>query len=103
MEQLDNDNFQRFILNRPRVVVEFWAPWHGPSVQMHQIMQQVQQTFQWVAFARANFDECFTAVQQYNVKPTTTLLFFRDGNLVSRLAGPQSQQTVEKWLKPLIS
>lgn len=84
------------------VVVDFWAPWCGPCHQMAPALE---------AFARANAgkvkvfkldseDNPKTA-EKYEIRSIPTIIFFKNGDPVSRTAGTMTEATLQSTLDSL--
>jgi thioredoxin 1 len=85
------------------LVVDFWAPWCGPCIQMAPGL---------AAFARANsgkvkvlkldVDDNPKTSERYEIKSIPTVIFFKDGQPVFRNPGAMSQAGLQKQLDQLL-
>ena len=84
------------------VIVDFWAPWCGPCHQMAPSLE---------AFAQANTgkvkvfkldsDENPKTAEKYEIRSIPTIIFFQNGEPVSRTAGTMSETTLQRTLDSL--
>ncbi|MFN4133553.1 MAG: thioredoxin family protein, partial [Candidatus Hadarchaeales archaeon] len=74
---LTDENFESFVLNNPRLVVDFWAEWCMPCKVMGPIVEELAQKFKGhVLFGKLNVDENPMIARKYQITAIPTLLFF---------------------------
>jgi thioredoxin 1 len=96
--------FEQEVLNgRGLLVVDFWAPWCGPCVQMAAGLE---------AFARANVgkvkvfkvdvDDNPKTAEKYGIRSVPTIIFFKDGEPIFISPRAMSQSSLESQLDKLL-
>lgn len=87
------DNFGQLVLqnsHRGLVVVDFWAPWAGPSQRQRQLLTQLAAEMEGrFLLVSVNTDQQQQLAQQYGVKSLPNCKLFRAGKVVETLYGVQ--------------
>jgi thioredoxin 2 len=98
---LSTADFDVFIgSNELPVVVDFWADWCGPCRMMAPIFEQVaQQLSTRVRFAKVDTEAEPALAQRYAIRSIPSLLLFRNGAEVDRIAGALDARALAGWLK----
>jgi thioredoxin len=102
MHELTMDDFQSTI-GSGLTVVDFWAPWCAPCKMFAPIFEQSAQEHPEVKFAKLNTDAHPEIAQQLGIRGIPTLIFFRDGQEVSRVSGAMPKMQFETELKDAFS
>jgi thioredoxin 1 len=101
--QFTDENVNEYIASSRPTLVDCWATWCGPCMRMSPIIDEVAEEFgDKAAIGKYNVDEESDLSQQYRIMSIPTLLFFKDGKLVDRLAGSQSKATLVEKLNALL-
>ncbi len=95
--------FQDFIAKYPRVVIDCWAPWCGPCRMLGPVIDELAGAYRGkVAFGKLNTDDSQATAMSFGIQSIPTMLFFKDGQLVSREVGAMPRQTLEPKIKAFI-
>ena len=101
--QFTDENVKETIASGKLAVVDCWATWCGPCVRMSPIIDEVAEEFgDKAVIGKYNVDENSDLSAEYRIMSIPTILFFKDGKLVDRLAGSQSKATIDAKINSLL-
>lgn len=101
--QVSDSQFNEVIHSHRLILVDFWAPWCGPCLQLATVVEELASLYQGkVAIAKLNIDEHSTIPLQYGIKTIPTLLIFHCGLLVERLVGNLPMANIQSKLDKYI-
>ncbi len=85
------------------VIVDFWASWCQPCLQMAPILERLVNEYQGkVILAKVNADEQQMLASQFGVRSLPSLKLVYQGQLVSELDGAQTEGALRQWLAPVV-
>jgi thioredoxin 1 len=100
----DSDFEARVLAGRGILVVDFWAPWCGPCLQMSPGLK---------AFANANagrvsvfkldVDDNPKTAEKYEIRSIPTIIFFEEAKPLFVSRGAMSQSSLQKKLDELLA
>ena len=89
-------NFDQLVLENSRkglVVVDFWAPWVGPSLRQREMLSRLAARYNGrFLLVTVNTDQQKGIADRYAVKSLPSLKLFRGGKVVESLYGAQPEQ-----------
>lgn len=99
-------NVKEIIASGEPVVIDFWATWCGPCVNMSPIVDELAQQYEGkVKIGKYNIEEENDLSTEYRIMSIPTILFFKNGEQIRdlRLAGSQSKATLEAQIEKLLA
>ena len=97
---LSSPSFDRFISkNELPVVVDFWAAWCGPCKMMAPVFSQAaSEMATQFRFAKVDTEQAQDIAARYNIRSIPTMIMFKNGQEINRVAGAMDQTGLKRWL-----
>ena len=101
---ITDDQFEQEVLKAEGVaVVDFWAEWCAPCIQMAPILESFAQANAGkVKVFKMDVDEYQKAAQKYGIRSIPTLIFFKGGEPADISIGYVGESTLQTKLEALI-
>ena len=101
MTKVTDDSFETDVLNASgAVVVDFWAEWCGPCLQIAPALEDLARDMtDKVTVAKLNIDENPTTPQKYGVRGIPTLIMFKDGQVAATKVGSVPKSQLYEWVE----
>ncbi|HAW32714.1 MAG: hypothetical protein CME32_04595 [Gimesia sp.] len=104
LEVTDSDFQQRVLKADQPVLVEFWAPWCRPCVEMVPILEQVSEQFAGrVKILRIRIDDNPATAAKYEIDAPPAFLLFHQGMVFKRRLGKQSEAQLTELISSILS
>lgn len=101
--EITKANFEALLSEGKPLLVDFWATWCGPCQMIGPSIEALATEFEGRAIVgKCNVDEEGDLPAQFGVRNIPTLLFFKDGELKSKLVGAQPKEVIQKALEELL-
>ena len=94
--ELTKDTFQAAVLDSKPLIVDFWAPWCGPSRSFSPIFEKVAAGHDDITFAKVNTEEQEELAGALGIRSIPTLMVFREQVLLFNQAGALSASQLEE-------
>lgn len=98
--EVTDETFQNIVLASDQpVLVEFWAPWCRPCLEMIPAMDTAAESFEGRAVvARIRIDQNPQTSTRFDVDSPPTILVFQNGTVIKRRHGKQTEKTLARLL-----
>ncbi len=85
------------------VLVDFWAPWSRSCQFADPILSEIaEEKAGKFVIGKLNVDDCPNIVERYGVTGIPTMIIFKEGKQVKRIAGTLPKQMLEQSIDPYI-
>ncbi|MBA1445614.1 MAG: tetratricopeptide repeat protein [Chromatiales bacterium] len=90
-----SENFDRLVLENSRrglVLVDFWAPWVGPSMRQREMLSNLAQEYAGrFLLVSVNTDEQKPLAERFGVRSLPSFKLFKNGEMVAEYHGVQPE------------
>ena len=88
------------VISGGNVIIGVSAPWCGYCRRLSPAIERMSEEYgETVKMVKLDIDEEPELAEKYDIDTIPSLLLFRDGELVSSVVNPGSQDAVEDWLR----
>lgn len=99
LKNLNESNFDMSVA-KGVTLVDFWAPWCQPCLMQAPVLDEVARVLsEKAAVAKVNVDDSPVLAERFMVQGIPTLIVFKNGNVIKRLVGVQTRQTLLDTIK----
>ena len=99
--EVTDADFDEFVKNNPKVVVDCWAAWCAPCRMLAPTIDELASEKPDVKFAKLDVDKNRAVPTKYGIMSIPTLLYFKDGKLVDKTLGALPKAAIESKLAKL--
>jgi thioredoxin 1 len=94
--ELNDSTFETEVVNASvPVLVDFWATWCGPCRKLGPVVDEIAETYEGkVKFVKVNVEESLETAKKYSISGLPSLLVFKNGEAVERMAGLMPKSTI---------
>ena len=104
MEKIITDqSYQEVIAQGLPVVIDFSATWCGPCKKVAPIMDEIAEEYEGkVIIGKCDVDECEDLAMQYGIRNVPTVLYIKDGNVVTKQVGAANKSVLVEKLQEIL-
>ena len=94
--ELNDSTFEAEVVNSSTpVLVDFWATWCGPCRKLGPVVDEIAESYDGkVKFVKVNVEESLETAKRYSISGLPSLLVFKNGEAVERMAGLMPKSTI---------
>ena len=94
--ELNDSTFEAEVVNSSiPVLVDFWATWCGPCRKLGPVVDEIAESYEGkVKFVKVNVEESLETAKKYSISGLPSLLVFKNGEAVERMAGLMPKSTI---------
>ena len=98
--KVTDSTFENDVINSDKpVLVDFWAEWCGPCVQIAPALEEIANEYkETLTVAKVNIDENPQTPAKYGVRGIPTLILFKDGEIAATKIGAESKRKLLEWI-----
>lgn len=102
--QITDANFEELVTKASLpAIVDFWAEWCGPCRMITPIIEELAAEYEGKAnIGKVDVDSNPGITGNFRVRNIPTILFFKNGEVVSKLVGAQSKATLVAELQKIL-
>ena len=101
---VDKEDLLHILVNSDiPIIVDFWAPWCGPCVQMAPAYEEASKMMSLqVQFLKVNTEEQQALASMYGIESIPTMIIFKGTKEVERISGGMSAGRLVNWTKQFV-
>lgn len=80
-------------------IVDFYADWCYPCKMLAPILEDIEQSLDYVKVEKVNVEQTDESTEKYGIKNIPTLLIFKDDELVDKIVGLVPQEKILKVIE----
>ena len=100
---ITSENFESLKKGDLPLVVDFWATWCGPCRMIAPIVAKLAEKYDGkIVVGKCDVEENDDLAAEFGIRNIPTILFFKDGEVVDKMVGAQSEAKLEEKFQALL-
>ena len=96
--QLNKNNFEDYIKNNGKVIVDFYADWCGPCKMLRPVLDEIASERKDINIVSVNIDNDEELAEKYNVMSIPCVVLFNNGEEERRSIGFKPKDAIESFI-----
>ncbi len=100
-KKVTDDNFDNEVIKSQKpTVVDFWAPWCSPCLQISPSLEEISNEMSnEIVIAKLNIDEEVNTGTKFGIRGIPTMLLFKAGEVKATKVGATTKSNIISWIK----
>ena len=100
---ITSENFESLKNGAQPLVVDFWATWCGPCRMIAPVIAKLAEKYDGkITVGKCDVEENDELAAEFGIRNIPTILFFKNGEVVDKMVGAQSEAKLDEKLQTLL-
>ena len=101
--QITSENFESLKGGSQPLVVDFWATWCGPCRMVAPVIAKLAEKYDGqITVGKCDVEENEDLAAEFGIRNIPTILFFKNGEVVDKMVGAQSEAKLDEKFQSLL-